>query len=178
MLDHPLFIALAVVATTIGALLAIASTRSGTYRVQRSIRIRASREIVFACIEDVERWREWLTADTAAHGKIVGPRVFEWEGDSKVGKGRLEITEIASPERVIVVATFERPFVARNTNTFTLEPASDGTTVVWTWDAAIPSYVLKLMTTVVGAERIFGRHFEAGLEKLEAAASASVTRAA
>jgi hypothetical protein len=109
---------------------------------------------VFAFISDRDCWSAWLTSD----------------GNQRTGPARLEITEVIRPDRVTIHTEVERPF-----NAFTLAAAGDATLVTWTWDASIPAYVVKLMSLVVGAERMFGGHFEATLARLKSVIEASVT---
>jgi hypothetical protein len=150
-------IVLAFIGACIAGVLVAAARRPGTYHVVRSIRIAAPRERVFVMIAEPDRWGTWLVPDAEAR------------------PARLEVTESNRLDRVTICAHFERPFVARNLNTFTLEPGDDATTVTWTWDASIPAYIVRLMSVVLGAERMFGGHFEAGLAKLKHAAEASGT---
>lgn len=96
-----LTITLVIIAVIVVALIAFIATRPDTFRVQRSIRMKARPEKIFPLINDFRRWPEWSpwekldpamkrTQSGTASGKGA---VYEWEGNKKVGKGRMEITD-------------------------------------------------------------------------------------
>ena len=93
-------IAIAVV-VLVAAVLVFAATRPDTFRVERTATIKAPPEKIFPLITDLHRWDSWSpwekmdpamkrTYSGAASGKGA---VYAWEGNSKVGEGRMEITE-------------------------------------------------------------------------------------
>ena len=109
-------IVVAVLAVGIGAVLAIAATKPDTSRVQRSAAIKAPPEKIFPLINDFHRWDAWSpwekmdpamkrTHSGAASGKGA---VYEWEGNDKVGKGRMEIAESSPPSKVAIKLDFAR----------------------------------------------------------------------
>ena len=112
-----------VIVVALAALLLFAATRPGEFRVQRSVRIQAAPGRVFANLDDFRRWTAWSpwegldpelqrTFSGAASG--VGS-VYEWQGNRKVGKGRMEITRADAPGRLIIKLDFLKPFEAHNT---------------------------------------------------------------
>ena len=58
------------------------------------------------------------TFSGAASGKGA---IYAWEGNKKVGKGSMEITE-ASPAKIAIKLDFIEPFEGHNVTEFTLEP--------------------------------------------------------
>ncbi|MNS90820.1 Polyketide cyclase / dehydrase and lipid transport [Janthinobacterium lividum] len=94
---------------------------------------------------------------------------YAWQGNDKVGAGRMEITEAAQPERTVIKLDFLKPFESHNTTTFTMTPEGDGTKVNWTMTGPSP-YVSKVMTVFVSMDRMIGKDFEKGLNNLKAAA--------
>lgn len=169
-------IALVVVA---GALLAFAATRPDTFRVQRTATIDAPPEEIFALINDFHRWRSWSpyekldpamkrTHSGAASGRGA---VYAWESEGKAGVGRMEITDVSQPSRVTIRLDFVKPFKARNTAEFTLQPNGRATTVTWAMHG--PNlFVGKVMGIFLDMDRMIGKDFEAGLATLKSLAEA------
>ena len=115
---------------------------------------------------------EWLRALSASeHERCGGPGVgadYKWEGNDKVGKGRMEMME-SSPSRVFIKLDFLQPFEAHNTAEFTLEPQGDSTNVTWTMDGPAP-FISKLMQVFCSMDSLVGKDFETGLANLKTAA--------
>lgn len=160
------------------ALLGYAATRPDSFEVQRSTRIHASPEKVAALIGDFHHWSTWSpwekldpemrrTHSGAPSG--VGA-IYAWEGNRKVGAGRMEITD-ASPTSTVVELDFLKPFESHSTAEFTLHPDGDFTEVVWKMRGPMP-YLSKVMTVFMDMDRMIGQDFEAGLADLKAAAEA------
>ncbi|MFH0350442.1 MAG: SRPBCC family protein [Chromatiales bacterium] len=129
-------IAIAVV-VVIAALLMFAATRPDSFRIERSPGIKASPEKVFAFINDFRQWTPWSPWEKidpdlkrsysgAASGKGT---VYAWEGNNKVGMGRMEIMDSTPPAKIIIKLDFLKPFEAPNTAEFTLEAKGDTTNV-------------------------------------------------
>ena len=106
------------------------------------------------------------THSGAASGKGA---VYEWEGNSKVGKGRMEIVDTSPPSKVTVKLDFLKPFEGHNVAEFTLEPKGDSTNVTWAMHGPAP-YISKLMAVFVSMDSMVGKDFEAGLANMKAAA--------
>ena len=56
---------------------------------------------------------------------------FAWAGNSKVGEGRMTITESRPGELVRLKLEFLKPFEATNTAEFTFKPEGERTAVTW-----------------------------------------------
>ena len=163
------------------AVLAFAATRPDTFRVQRTVSIEAPPEKIFALINDLRSWGAWSpyekkdpgmkrTYGATATGKGA---VYEWDGNNEVGKGRMEIADVLPPSRVTIDLHFMRPFEARNTAEFTLEPKGDATNVTTnvTWALFGPQvFIGKVMSLFINMDRMIGNDFEAGLASLKAVA--------
>jgi len=169
-------IALVVVALIAGVLI-YAATRPDDFRVQRSAAIKAPPEKIYALINDLHGWTAWSpyekkdpamkrTHSGAAQGKGA---IYEWDGDKNVGQGRMEITEVTPPNRIIIRLDFFKPFEAHNTAEFTLVPQGDMTEVTWAMYGR-SNYVSKLMGLFFDMDKMIGTDFAAGLENLKALA--------
>ncbi|WP_296224567.1 SRPBCC family protein [Ralstonia sp. UBA689] len=166
-----------VIAVAIVAILGFAATRPGSFRVQREIDIKATPEKVFALIDDFHHWTAWSPwekLDLAMKRTYGGPTNgkgtnYAWEGSSKVGAGRMEIVDTASPGRIQIQLDFLKPFEAHNTAEFTLKPAGDLTHVTWAMFGPSP-FISKVMGLLFSMDAIVGKDFEAGLANLKSAA--------
>ena len=175
------FIIIAVVALVVVAgILIYASTRPGSFRVERSASIKALPEKIFPLINDLKAWTAWSPyekKDPAMKRSLGGittgtGATYEWEGNKNVGKGRMRIVEAAPPNKVLIKLDFIKPFEAHNTAEFTLAPKGDATLV--TWAIYGPSaFVTKVMGLFLNMDTMIGRDFEAGLADLKAAAEKS-----
>jgi hypothetical protein len=161
----------------IGAILAYAATRPDSLHVQRMAGIKAPPEKIFPLISDFRRWSSWSPYEKidpamkrvyggAANGKGA---VYEWEGNSQVGQGRMEITDISQPSRVTIKLDFVKPLEGHNVAEFALVPQGDSTTVTWTMDGPTP-YIGKIIGVFVNMDTMIGKDFETGLANLKAIA--------
>ena len=166
-----------VVVVLIVAVLVYAATKPDTFRVRRATNIKAPPEKIFALINDYHHWVSWSPyekLDPAMRRTYSGAAsgtgaVYEWEGNSKAGKGRMEITDTAPPSKVVIKLDFVKPFEAHNIVEFTMEPTGASTNV--TWDMHGPSpYLAKVMHVFFNMDRMIGKDFETGLANLKAVA--------
>ncbi|BCM22498.1 SRPBCC family protein [Mesorhizobium sp. J8] len=164
---------LVILVLIIAAVLAYAATRPNDFVVSRSATIKAPAETIFPLINDFRRWPEWSpfekldpqmrrTLSGADSGKGAA---YAWEGNSKAGKGRMEITNSVPSSQVALKLDFEKPFRANNIVDFSLSPFGDGTTVTWAMRGARP-FIAKLMGLFMNFDALIGKDFEAGLDNL------------
>jgi hypothetical protein len=156
--------------------LVLAARKPAGFRIERATSIKAPDKI-FALINDFRNWRAWSPwerMDPNLRRSYSGAErgegaVYEWEGNSKVGKGRMEIVEAPPPSRVAITLDFLKPFEAHNTAEFTLVPRGDATEVTWAMHG--PNlFIGKVMGVFMSMDRMIGKDFEAGLANLKAAA--------
>jgi len=166
-----------IIVVMIVALLVFAATKPDTFSVQRTTTIKAPPEKIYPHLADFRSWAAWSpwekrdpamkkTHSGAAAGKGA---VYEWEGNSEVGKGRMEITEASPPSKVAIKLDFLKPFESHNVTEFTLEPRGDSTSVTWAMRGP-NHYIGKVMSIFVNMDRMIGQDFEAGLANLKAIA--------
>ena len=170
-------ILLIVVALLLAALMFYVATRPASFRIQRSMRIAAPREKLFAYVADLhnfDAWSPWAPLDPAmrkthsgaANGVGAG---YEWQGNAKVGHGRMEIVEATAPERVLIKLDFLKPFEAHNMAEYLLAE-SDGATE-FTWAMYGPNnFLSKLMSLFFSMDKMVGAQFEQGLAALKTVA--------
>ena len=172
MLATILIILLAIVA----AVLLYAATRPNDFVVSRSASIKAPAEAIFPLINDFRRWPSWspyekLDPDmkrTLSGGESGKGAAYAWQGNSKAGVGRMEITNSVPSSLVALKLDFEKPFRANNTVDFTLTPSGEDTTVSWAMRGGRP-FIAKLMGLFMNFDTLIGRDFEAGLANLKRA---------
>ena len=170
--------ALIVIAALVAGLLAIAASRPTRFRYERSIVVAAPPERVAPLVADFHRWKEWSpwehldpTLKRSYGGAPSGQgATYAWEGNSKTGTGRMEITE-ASTATIVIKLDFLKPFEAHNLARFTFVPEGGGTHVSWSMEGPSP-FIARLMGIFMNMERMIGRSFEEGLAKLKALAEA------
>jgi hypothetical protein len=165
-----------VIVAVIAAILIFAATKPETFTVQRAASIKAPPEKIFAVLDDFHSWGVWSpwekmdpemkrTFSGAPNGKGA---VYEWQGNSKVGQGRMEITEATAPSQVTIKLDFIKPFEGHNVAEFVLQPSGDSTNVTWTMRGPSP-YIAKVMSVFCNMDSMIGKDFEAGLANLKAA---------
>lgn len=164
-----------VVAVLLAALLAYAATKPDSFRVERATSIKAPPEKIFALINDLHSWDSWSPyekKDPAMKRTFSGPTigtgaVYEWDGNSNVGKGRMEILATSAPSRVTIKLDFEKPLEGHDIAEFTLQSTGGSTNVTWAMYGPNP-YIAKLMSIFFNMDTMVGADFEAGLANLKA----------
>lgn len=169
-------VAVAVLALLVVGVLGFATTRPDDFRVERSARISAPPEVVYPLIDDFHRWAEWSPWEgldpemrTSHTGPVRGVGAsYAWEGNRKVGRGRMEILEATPPSLVKIDLQFMEPFEARNAADFTLR--GEGGETQMTWAIYGPNtFAGKVMSVFVSMDRMMGGDLERGFENLKAA---------
>jgi len=166
-----------VVVVLIGAVLGLAITKPDTFRIERSATIKAPPEKVYLLINDFHQWPQWSPwerMDPAMQRNHDGARsgvgaTYAWEGNKKVGRGRMEIVDSSAPSKVTIKLDFLAPFEAHNTAEFVLTTQGDATTVTWAMTG--PNMFLgKVMSVFTSMDSMVGKDFESGLANLKAIA--------
>lgn len=164
-------------AVLIAAILLYATTRPNTFRVSRSITVNAPPERIFPLIDEWNQWFGWSPyekVDPAMKRRFSGPAagkgaVYEFEGNSQVGAGRLEILESMPPSRIAIQLDMRKPIEGHNLVEFTLQPEGGTTRVTWTMTGN-SVYLSKLIGIFLNMDRMIGKSFETGLADLKALA--------
>jgi Polyketide cyclase / dehydrase and lipid transport len=155
-------------------ILGLALTKPSTFRVERSITVNASPEKVAGLINDFHQWNEWSpwakldpTMKTTYTGPTSGPgAIYEWEGNSKVGKGRMEILSV-EPAKTSIKLDFLKPFEGHNISDFVLEPQGSATRVNWVMYGPTEFFPGKIMSVFTSMDKMIGPDFDKGLANLK-----------
>jgi hypothetical protein len=126
-------------------------------------------------ISDLHAWSAWnpfekdpamkKTYSGAASGRGA---VYEWDGNSQVGAGRMEILDV-TPQKVTIQLDFTRPLEGHNTAELTLVPRGSSTDVTWAMYGP-NRYISKVMSVFLNMDTMIGNEFESGLARLKAIA--------
>ena len=156
------------------AVLGFAMTKPDSFSVQRTTKIKATPEKIFPLINDFHSWGAWSpwekmdpTMKRRHSGAESGKgAVYEWDGNAKVGKGRMEIADVSPPSKVTVKLDFLKPIEGHNTAEFTLEPQGDSTNVTWAMRGPAP-FISKVIQVFISMDSMIGKDFETGLANLK-----------
>ena len=173
MLKSILLLAIVLVA----GVLVYASTRPDKFSVARSVSIAAAPDKIFPLINDLHQfnlWNPFLKNDLATKLTYSGPSsgigaAHDWDGNSQVGKGRVEITESSPTSKILMKLDMVKPMECHNRVEFTLEPKGAETRVTWAMSGD-HSYAGKLIGLVIDTDKMVGGSFEQGLKDLKALA--------
>ncbi len=165
---------LLVILVIIVGILIFAATRPNEFSVQRSVTIQASPEAIFPHLSNFHAWEAWsprakmdpnMQTSYSTNDSGVGA-TYAWEGNSKVGQGKMEYTQVSEPNRVEVKLEFLKPFKAQNRVEFTIVPNGDVSIVNWLMDGPSP-YLSKLIGVFYSMDSMIGKDFEKGLADLK-----------
>jgi uncharacterized protein YndB with AHSA1/START domain len=148
------------------------------FTVERERTIAAPPDRVKELITDFhewKRWSPWEDVDPQLHRAYSGPESgvgarYAWSGNRKAGAGNMEITRV-DDRGVGVDLEFLKPFASRNTIDFVLAPAGEGTRVTWRMTGPRP-LLMRLMGPIIDMDKLVGKDFDKGLERLDEAARA------
>ncbi|MDH2917057.1 MAG: SRPBCC family protein [Gallionella sp.] len=168
---------LILVVLAIAAILIIAAFKPDMFRVERSTLIQATPDKLFPHINDLRNWVAWSTWEkmdpqmkkTYSTNSGGQGATYEWEGNKKVGHGRMTITESVAASKVVIQLDFITPFEAHNTADITLQPQGNSTLVTWAMYGPSP-FISKLFSVLISMDKMIGKDFEASLANLKTVA--------
>lgn len=158
----------------IASVVVLAAMQPSAFRVERSTVVKAPPEKVFPMINDLRAFNSWnpfMKMDPAAKVTYSGAdagkgAAYAWEG-AKTGSGRMEITEVAAPSKVLARLDFYKPFAANNVAEFTVDGRGGATNVTWAMSGR-SQFVHKVMSLFFSMDKMVGKSFEDGLAALKA----------
>lgn len=158
----------------VAAFVAYVAAKPGDFRIERSERIRAGADAVFARIDDLREFNSWnpfAAADPNVQIVYSGERrgtgaVYEWDSAGKAGKGRMTVVESRAPRTVVMRLEFLKPMVATNTAVFSVANEGSVTNVTWAMTGC-SGFVHKLFGTLFSMDKMVGGEFAKGLASLK-----------
>jgi len=182
--------ALIAIAALVAVLLIVVATRPNTYHVERSAKIEAPADLIFAEVSDfrtLPEWSPWAKLDPAMTTTISTPSTgvgatYAWQGNKKVGKGKMTFTESQAPTHVKQRLEFIEPFTSTADADFQIKPeGGNAATVTWSMDGKA-NFVAKAFGLFMSMDKTVGKSFDEGLANLkritEAKRAAAPTAAA
>jgi hypothetical protein len=167
----PVILALVIVAILI--IVVIAGSPS-QFIMARSGTILAPPDKVFPHVNDLrswDAWSPWAKLDPNAKNSFEGAAsgvgaAMSWDGNKKIGAGRMTIVESRPSDLIRLKLEFIRPLVATNMAEFRF--ISDGPQTVVTWKMTGKSNLFfKAFHLFVDCEKMAGKDFEKGLAGLK-----------
>ena len=169
-------IAIVIVLVVIAGLLILLAVRPNRFTVQRSIVIAAPAERIYALIADFHAqgwgsWSPWEGIDPNLQRHYTGAEsglgaVYNWEGDNKVGSGRMEIVRAVSPQRIDIKLDFYKPMKNSTLTEFTIDPDGAGQRVTWRMSGPVP-YFARALHLLFNMDKMIGGQFDQGLQTLK-----------
>jgi uncharacterized protein YndB with AHSA1/START domain len=165
---------LTIVGVAVVLFLAFVATRPGRYRVERSAVVAAPAESVYGAVADLRRWAEWspwekldpqMKKEYAGAAGAVSSTYY-WNGNKKVGEGRLTLIEGSAPSRVVYRLEFLRPWTSVATTEFTFAPEAEATRVTWAM-LGENGFAAKFFGLFMNMDSMIGKDFEKGLASLK-----------
>lgn len=171
---NPLVYILVAVVLVVAIFLIFVATRPADFKITRSLSMHAAPQAVFEQINDFQNWRNWSPwerLDPNLQRTYEGPpagvgSVYSWQGNKKVGAGRMTILESRPGERVRIKLEFFRPFKATNTAEFSIKTQFNETLVTWDMTGC-NHFCAKLFSLVLNIDKLVGKDFEKGLNSMK-----------
>lgn len=144
-----------------------------TAHVERDIRVDAPPAMVFPYVNNFHKFNEWSPwSDWAPDIEYsftgpdagVGARMAWQSANPEVGSGSILITQSRPPERVTTRLDFGAQGNA--TSYFNIEPAGDGSRVVWGFDTGFGNNIIERYFGLM-LELWVGDDYEKGLQSLK-----------
>jgi hypothetical protein len=157
------------------ALLAVViATRPSHFTIERSVEIDAPAEVAFRYVNDpreLNKWNPWVKLDPNITTSLSGPpsgvgAVYEWEGNSQVGKGRQTIVESVPGKKVGIKLEFFEPMEGTNDVVFAFAEGTGRTRVTWAMSGE-QNFVMKGMSMFMDMDQMVGDEFNKGLASLK-----------
>lgn len=159
----------------VGGFLGYVSTLPDDFTVSRSIVVDAPAAEVFPWVNNLHKsheWSPWTKLDPKGKFTFEGPdegkgAIFSWEGNDKMGAGRLTITDSLPNEQVTMKLEFKRPMEDTSTAKYILAPQGEKTNVTWTMSGKYANIVGKAICCLMNMDKVVGTQFEEGLSNLK-----------
>ena len=166
-------IILIAIVISILVLLLLAAKQPADFKYSRSETMNASDKNIFEHLNDLHKvnaWSPWVKLDPnlvqTYSGEPYGVgAVYEWEGNSRVGKGRMTIVQSKPNTLVRTKLEFIKPIAATNVGEFKVEWDGKKSTVYWSMEGK-NAFIGKIMGLFMNMEKMIGDQFSQGLSDL------------
>jgi uncharacterized protein YndB with AHSA1/START domain len=160
-------------ACLIVVLLGVVAMQPDDFKVVRSATIAAPASKVFAMANDFHKWEDWspwAKLDPEAKNTFEGPdsgkgAMFSWDGNDKVGAGKMTILESRPDELIRINLEFFRPMQDSSITEFAFKPEGAKTQITWSMSGH-HTFVSKGICMFMNMDKVIGESFEKGLSKM------------
>jgi hypothetical protein len=116
-------------------------------------------------------WSPWAKIDPAMKQTYEGApagtgAIYSWNGDNKVGEGRMTLKESRPNELIRIKLEFMRPFKAINDAEFAFKPDGNQTMVTWSMSGR-KNFMFKAFGLFMSMDKMVGGDFEKGLASMK-----------
>jgi len=173
----PIFLALVFIAIIF---LIVVAGRPDEFVVLRSTKISAPPEQVFPHVNNLhkwEAWSPWAKLDPNVKNSFEGAAsgagaAMSWDGNKKVGEGRMTIIESKPNDLIRFKLEFVRPFKATNSAEFAFKPEGGQTVVTWSMSGK-SNFFFKAFGLFMNCDDMVGKDFEKGLAAMKSVVEAA-----
>jgi len=167
----PILLALAFIAILF---IIVIAGRPDEFTVTRAARMAPPPEKIFPHVNDLhqwEAWSPWAKLDPNAKNTFSGAEAgsgaaMAWDGNKKVGTGKMTVTESQPNGLIRLRLDFQKPMQATNTAEFTFRPEGGQTVVTWSMSGKNCA-MGKVIGLFMDFEKMCGCQFEKGLASLK-----------
>ena len=167
----PILLALAFIAILF---IVVIAGQPDEFKVVRSAKITAPPEKIFPHVNDLHKWEAWSpwakldpNAKSSFDGASAGVgAAMSWDGNKKIGAGKMTITESRPGELIRIRLEFIRPFQATNTAEFTFNPDGNQSLVTWSMFGQ-NNFGGKILGLFMNCDKMVGGDFEKGLAAMK-----------
>lgn len=154
--------------------LVVVALQPSEYRVERSTTVAAAPSQVFGHVNDFhkwEAWSPWAKIDPDAKITFEGPEagqgaIMIWDGDEKVGAGKMTLVESIPDKAVKTKVEFTRPYEGSTNSDFSFTPKGDQTEVSWAMHGT-HNFMEKAFCLVMNGTGMMGKDLDKGLAQLK-----------
>lgn len=156
-------------------LVILIASRPNDFRITRSATMAAPASKVFEQVNDFHKWDDWspwAKLDPDCKNNFEGAPAgvgagFSWDGNNKVGAGRMTITESRPSDLIRIKLDFLRPFKSTNIAEYTFQPEGQQTRMTWTM-IGNANFMTKAFSMFCNMDKMIGKDFEKGLAGIKA----------
>jgi len=157
--------------------LVVVALQPSEYRVERTTTIAAAPSQVFPHVNDFHKWQAWspwAKIDPDAKITFEGPEagqgtIMIWDGDDKVGAGKMTLVESVPDKAIKTKVEFTRPFEGSTNSDFSFTPKGDQTEVAWAMHGT-HNFMEKAFCLVMNGLGMMGKDLDKGLAQLKSVA--------
>jgi carbon monoxide dehydrogenase subunit G len=158
----------------IAVFLIVVALQPSEFKVERTAMISASPAAVFEQVNDFHKWdawSPWAKLDPNAKVTFEGPpsgtgTIMTWDGNDKVGQGKMTLTESKPDELVKINVEFVKPFEGSAISQFGFKPDGDKTAVTWSMESH-HNFLAKAMCLVFNGRKMMEGEMDKGLANLK-----------